>query len=82
MASLFLPDWSEWLDYHNPIARGIEIKLGLLTLTIILALDARLRLIPKLEADRLNDLALHIIGITTLSVLFVIFGVGLQLGGI
>jgi len=82
LAWLFLPDWSEWLNYYNPIARGIEIKLVLLTLTVMLALDARLRLIPRLEVNKLNDLALHIVGITTLSVLFVIIGVGLQLGGI
>jgi putative copper export protein len=82
LAWLFLPDWSEWVNYHNPIARGIEIKLSLLTLTVILAIDARLRLIPNLETKKLNDLALHIIGITILSVLFVIAGVGLQLGGI
>lgn len=82
LAWFFLPDWSQWLNYHNPIARGIKIKLGLLALTAILALDARLRLIPHLEPNKLNDLALHIIGITTLAVLFIIAGVGLQLGGI
>ncbi|MEB3309612.1 MAG: CopD family protein [Snowella sp.] len=82
LAWLFLPDLSSWLNYQSPMARGIEIKLGLLLLTVTLALDARLRLIPNLNSDKFNDLALHIIGITVLAVLFVVVGVGLQLGGI
>ena len=79
---LYLPNWSSWLDYHSLIARDILLKLGLLILTLILALDARLRLIPKKGSNKLFDLAAHIVGVSILAVLFVIVGVGLRLGGI
>ena len=82
LAWLYLPDWSSWLDYHSPIARDILLKLGLLILTLILALDARLRLIPNQEPNKLTALAAHIVGVSILSVLFVVVGVGLRLGGI
>jgi hypothetical protein len=60
----------------------IGIKLGLLLLTLGLAIHARLFIIPKLTKDTLNSLAYHIVGITTLAVLFVILGAGIRLGGL
>ena len=41
-----------------------------------------LRLHPKLSDELLNSLALHIIGVTVLSVLFVVVGAGIRLGGL
>ena len=48
---------------------------------MILALHARLRLIPDLSAARLPALARHIAGVTVLAVLFVVAGVSLRTGG-
>jgi hypothetical protein len=58
-----------------------SLKLALLLLTLILALHSRFFLIPKLSEENLNFLALHIVAVTTLAVLFVIFGAGIRLGG-
>lgn len=75
-----LPVFSMWLDWNNPAARPILCKLALLLLTLLLALDARLRLIPRLTPERLPALAWHIIPVTLISVLFVVTGVAFQAG--
>lgn len=75
-----LPDVKLWFDPSIPLAQGIMIKLSLLTLTVLFALDARFRVIPKLSADNLWDMALHIIPVTIISILFVITGVAFRVG--
>jgi hypothetical protein len=47
-----------------------------------LALDARLRIIPKLGRHNLNALAWHIIPVTVLSVAFVYVGIRFRFGGL
>jgi putative copper export protein len=80
LAYQMLPDFALWLDLNNPIARVIAVKLGLLALTLALAADARLRVIPRLSAERLFSLAWHIIPVTLISLLFVVVGVSFRTG--
>ena len=80
LAHGFLPDFSLWFDLSNPVARGICLKLTLLALTVGLALDARLRVIPRLSERNLTDMAWHIVPVTVLSVLFVLTGVSFRTG--
>jgi hypothetical protein len=56
----------------------IAIKSGLLLLTILLALHARLRLIPKLSKKTLPLLGLHILAVTSVGILFVIVGLSFR----
>lgn len=72
---------SLWFD-GSPLARAVLIKLGLLLLTAILAVDARLRIIPKLKPENLVGLAFHIIPVTVVSVLFVLVGLLFRYGGV
>ena len=80
LAYHYLPDPRLWLDTSSPLARGIMIKLTLLALTVMLALDARFRVIPQLSAAKLTDMAWHIIPVTIISVLFVLTGVSFRTG--
>lgn len=80
LAYRMIPDIDLWFDFANPIAHGIVTKLTLLILTFAFALDARFRVIPKLSANNLVDMAWHIIPVTLMSVLFVIVGVGFRAG--
>ena len=57
-------------------------KLVLLLATAALALDAKLRVLPRLTANRLNDMALHIAAVTLLSIAFVFVGVSFRSGGL
>jgi putative copper export protein len=75
-----VPGVSGWFDFADPLARPIAVKLILLLLTIALALDARLRVIPKLSADNLPDLAWHVVPVTVIAVLFVATGLSFRTG--
>ena len=69
-----------WFDLTNPVARPIVLKLILLALTIGLAVDARIRVIPKLSVQTLHSLAWHIIAVTVIAVLFVATGISFRTG--
>jgi putative copper export protein len=77
-----LPEFSTWFAFDSFVSTYIFVKLMLLTATLALAVHARLRLLPSLDAATLTTLAWHIIAVTVLSVLFVVMGVGLRTGGI
>ena len=80
LAYRLLPDIGQWFEFENPVARPIAAKLLLLLVTIVFAADARLRLIPRLNDDRLTAMAWHIVPVTIVSVLFVAAGVAFRTG--
>lgn len=77
---LHLPDTALWLNFELPATRAVLIKLGLLGATVLIAANARLRIIPRLTPEKLPLMAAHILAVTTLSVLFVIAGAALRTG--
>lgn len=80
LAKNLLPSFSQWLDFSNPITHVVAAKLLLLALTLALAADAKLRVLPNFSAARLNDMAWHIIPVTLLSVLLIVAGVSFRTG--
>jgi putative copper export protein len=82
MALYRMPDVGMWFDFSNPVSRLILLKLTLLLLTAMFAIDARLRIIPNLTEKNLNSLAYHIVPVTVISVLFVMVGVSFRTGSL
>jgi putative copper export protein len=80
LAHFRIEDLSLWFDFSVPYARPIGYKLILLAATVLLALHARLRILPRLDAERLPLLAVHIVAVTAIGVLFVLVGMNLRLG--
>lgn len=80
LAHRLVPDPSLWFDWSHPLGRLVAIKLSLLAITAGLAIDARLRIIPKLGEHNLRALAWHIIPVTGVSVLFLVVGVSFRTG--
>ena len=80
LASRMAPGAGRWFDLDDPVGRLVGLKLLLLAATLALAVDARLRIIPRLTEDRLISLAWHIIPVTVLSVLYVVVGVAFRTG--
>lgn len=78
---IYFPNFQNFLDFDSYLSTYIGIKLLLLLGTIALAIHARFFIIPNLTKETLNSLAYHIVGVTTLAVLFVILGAGIRLGG-
>ncbi|QUY45943.1 CopD family protein (plasmid) [Acaryochloris sp. 'Moss Beach'] len=79
---IYFPGFQTFLAFDSYLSRYIAIKLGLLVSTLALAIHARFFIIPKLTKETMNSLAYHIVGVTTLAVLFVILGSGIRLGGL
>lgn len=75
-----LGDPQHWLS-NTPVAHAVHVKLCLLVLTGGLALDVKLRVIPKLSDKTLKSLAWHIRTVTILAVLFVLMGASIRVGG-
>lgn len=80
LAHRMLPDPAMWIDWSHPIGRVVMLKWILLGTTVVLAIDARLRIIPRLDERNLRSLAWHIIPVTVISVLFVVVGVSFRTG--
>ncbi len=78
---LYFPGLQNFWAFDSFLSRYILIKLGLLVATLALAIHARFFIIPNLRKETLNSLAYHIVGVTTLAVLFVILGAGIRVGG-
>ncbi len=82
LAWRYLPDPAAWFSFESPVATHIFWKLALLALTLLLAIHARLRLIPRLDAPGLPLLAAHVVTVTVLAVLMVAVGAGIRTGGL
>jgi putative copper export protein len=80
MAYTMLPDVPAWFSLATPTARLIIFKLTLLAITVLAAVDTRLRIIPGLSPTTLPAMARRIILVTTLAVLFVLVGVSFRGG--
>lgn len=82
MAYRQLPDLAQWFSFSSAISRTVTVKLSLLLITVVLALHARLSIIPKLSEKSLNNLAFHITSVTIVAILFALTGVLHRFGGI
>lgn len=80
LAYRLIPSVGMWFSFGDPLSITIFTKLALLLLTVLFALDARLRIIPNLNENNLKSLAYHIIPVTIISVIFVFMGVSFKAG--
>lgn len=80
MAHSLVPDLAQWLAFGSPLAGLVGFKLSLLAITVVAAVDARLRIIPTLSAATLPVMARRIALVTAVSVLFVLVGVSFRGG--
>lgn len=81
LAHLMAPDITGWFAPQTLQARLVAMKLALLALTVVVALDARFRVVPRLTAATLPAMARRIVLVTLASVGFVVVGVSFR-GGI
>ena len=82
LARRYFTSFADLFNLNNSLAVATLAKIVLLLLTVSLAFDARLRIIPKLGRHNLRALAWHIILVTVLSVAFVFVGLRFRFGGL
>ena len=80
MAIKLQPELANWFTLATPHAKLIMLKITLLLLTVLTALDVRLRIIPTLSPQTLPSLAARIVLVTLISVLFVVAGASFRGG--
>tara|TARA_R100000789_G_scaffold45661_1_gene46523 strand:+ start:156 stop:596 length:441 start_codon:yes stop_codon:yes gene_type:complete len=80
LAGQWLPH-AQWFG-GTAIAHLVQAKLVLLGFTAVLGVHARLAIIPKLDAQRLPQLGVHIVLITLTAIAFVWVGSGFRFGGL
>jgi putative copper export protein len=80
LASHWAPHIADWFFPSTPQARLVLVKLVLLAATVALAVHARLRVVPQLDAATLRFLAYHIVAVTLLGVALLVVGVAIRTG--
>ena len=76
---------SQWFSFSSPIERVVSVKLILLFITILFALSAQIRVLPKLRNNnirKLPEMAFHIIAVTIIGIVMLILGTFVRYGGI
>jgi putative copper export protein len=80
LAYHWAPHVAGWFSPPTPQARLVLVKLVLLAATVALAVHARLRVIPQLDAATLRFLAYHVVAVTLLGVALLVVGVAIRTG--
>ncbi len=80
LAYHWAPHVAGWFSPSTPQARLVLVKLVLLGATVALAVHARLRVVPQLDARTLRFLAYHVVAITLLGVALLVAGVAIRTG--
>lgn len=78
IAQLYI-GFKNFFSFENVMYSHISLKLILLIATLLLAIHARLFIIPKLNTDTLSFLALHIIAITLIALALLFTGLNFRL---
>ena len=71
---------ANWFSFNTTVDLLFNLKLILLLLTLALGIHARFFILPRLEADGLRSLALHIAAVTLLAIGFVYVGISFRFG--
>ncbi|MBF4471009.1 CopD family protein [Flavobacterium sp. HJJ] len=73
-----------WFQFATPIEKVVSTKLLLLFLTVLFALSAQFRVLPKLKTDsrKLPEMTFHILSVTLIGVVMLILGSFVRFGGL
>jgi len=73
-----------WFQFATPIEKVVSTKLLLLFLTVLFALSAQFRVLPKLKnnPDKLPEMTFHILSVTLIGVVMLILGSFVRFGGL
>ncbi|MFK7048619.1 CopD family protein [Flavobacterium columnare] len=81
MAYQYNVNFTSWFSFESNIEKVVSMKLLLLVLTLILAIHARLFIIPKLVPEKIILMAVHIILVTLIGIAMLILGSFIRWGG-
>ena len=82
LATIRVPDLRTIFTAPTPAGHLVLAKLALLGATVILAGHTYHRVLPRLSVERMRPFAVHAWATTVLSILLLIAGAGIRLGGL
>lgn len=71
----------QWFSFSNKLESTISTKLSILFTIVLLAIHARVFIIPKLTLKSLNWLTFHVVLVTILSISMLVLGSFIRFGG-
>lgn len=73
-----------WFHFETPLEKVVSTKLTLLFMTVLFALSAQFRVLPKLKKspEKLPEMTFHILSVTIIGVLMVVLGSFVRYGGL
>ena len=71
-----------WFSFSNGIEIVVSVKLMLLLSTLVLAVHARIFIIPKLSSRNLTQLGIHILLINIIAIAMLVMGTFIRKGGL
>lgn len=71
-----------WFSFSNNIEKIVSIKLILLFVTILLAINAQVFIFPKLKSNKLFPVAFLIISVTIIGITMLVLGSFVRIGGL
>ncbi len=84
MSAQFGIRWQSWFSFSSPLEKIVSLKIILLLFTVLLAISAQKRVIPRLKQDpsKLFEMALHIIAVTLAGIAMLVLGSFVRYGGL
>lgn len=83
MSLQFGISWDQWFSFSSPLEQVVSTKLLLLLSTILFAISAQTRVLPKLRKgqNKLPEMAVHITAVNLLGIALLIMGTFMRYGG-
>ncbi len=83
MMTQFGIHFSDWFSFSSSIEQVTSTKLILLLATVLFAISAQVRVIPKLKKSpkKLPEMAVHVICVTLLGIAMLVLGSFIRYGG-
>lgn len=76
--------FQNWFEFSTSIEKVVSTKILLLATTVLFALSAQFRVLPKLKNNpkKLPEMAFHILAVTIIGITMLILGSYVRYGGI
>lgn len=84
MATKYGVVFAQLFSFKTPVETIVSLKLLLLITTVLFALSAQLRVLPKLRTgtNKINEMAFHIIAVTLIGITMLVLGTFVRFGGL
>lgn len=74
--------FTQWFSFSNGIEKIVSLKLSLLLITVVMAINAQVFVFPNVKSERLFPVAVQIVSITIIGIAMLVLGSWVRIGGL